>query len=123
MILVDRGGRAGLMREIEERFALESGRGGPAVGLDDIGELDAEMSRLGARVRLLPTVREQGEWAPGALIAAFEAGIFSAAWVLDEATRRRAADATREWAKGRFGDLDRPLNASFAITWHAYDLS
>lgn len=90
-------------------------------GLSEVGQLDAAMGELGFPMRLLTPVRERGRTSPEQVIAGLEAGIQSACWGLSEATRRSAAAATREWARGRFGSLDETHEHDHTITWRVYD--
>jgi len=85
-------------------------------------ELDAALGELGLPVRLLPPVVERTELNLAMIIDGLEAGIQSACWDLDEAVRRSAAAATREWARQEHGPLDAPLWREQTITWHAYDV-
>jgi SAM-dependent methyltransferase len=91
------------------------------LGLTDQAVLDAALGEAGLRLRLLPPVVERTQVNVGRIIDGLEAGIQSACWGLDEAVRRSAAEATREWARDRFGSLDALHPREQTITWRAYD--
>jgi SAM-dependent methyltransferase len=122
VILIDIGGGFGFLRDIEDYFTRTAGVGKPRPGVTDPDELDSEMARLGAEVRDLPPIVEKQLVVPSAWIQSMEANIFSCTWSLDEETRLKAADETREWAKEQFGDLHKPLPLDLEIRYRAYDL-
>jgi ubiquinone/menaquinone biosynthesis C-methylase UbiE len=123
VILVDQGGwRQGTLRELEKEFSRIAGVGRPFVGVQRIEELDEDMSRHGATVRILPRVRDTRPISPGSVITLLEQKVFSFTWSLDDDTCRRAAEATREWARERFGSLDEPVDVILQTGWRAYDL-
>lgn len=122
-LLFDPGGR-GLewWKEVQERFSAEAGIEDRFPGLNEPEELDAAMSALGAKVRLLTTVISTETTTLEERIGSLEKGIYSFTWQLDEETRRRAAQVTRDWAEERFGALDEARVSEWPIAWRAYDL-
>ena len=81
------------------------------------------MLGLGATVRDMPLPAHESERTINQVIGNLEAGYWSACWELDEASRQRAAAATREWAAGELGDLDTPRPAVQSSVWHLYELA
>jgi SAM-dependent methyltransferase len=126
LLLVDRGGWQRLLREIEARFGEETGGRVQRPGLDhtdtSMAELDAHLTSLGARVRLLPPILERSPVVLSTYIDQLEQNVFSWTWSLDDETRVAAARAVREWATDRFGPLDDPRHLETAIRWRAYDV-
>ena len=90
--------------------------------MDRIEELDGEMRARGAAVQAIKDVSSERTSTVTGLIAALERGIWSACWSIDEATRTRAAAATREWARTEFEDLDAPRPTRHSSDWRAYVL-
>lgn len=90
-------------------------------GLRDVRELDRVLGERGFRTRQLPPVTERTEPNLARVIAGLERGVQSACWGLSEAVRRSSAEATREWARARYGSLDTVHPIDQTITWHAYD--
>ena len=126
LLLVDRGGWQRLLREIEARFGEETGGRVQRPGLDhtdtSMAELDAHLSIVGARVRLLPPIPERSPLTLSSYIDQLEQNVFSWTWSLDDDTRIGAARAVRGWASDRFGPLDVPRHIETQIRWRAYDL-
>lgn len=91
-------------------------------GLTEMADLDVALGQLGLVVRLLPPVVERTQVSMAQVVDGLEAGIQSACWELSEAVRRSAAEATREWARERYGSLDVPQPREQTITWRAYDV-
>jgi SAM-dependent methyltransferase len=109
-------------REVSQRFWAETSLGSrPVVGLRDGSLLGPMMGELGFTRRVLPAIVERVERDLGEIIGRLEDGILSGCWDLSAEERRTAAAATREWARERFGPLDRPYALEQTITWHAYD--
>jgi hypothetical protein len=71
-------------------------------------------------MRSLPVLATEGEMSIDAVIKQLEAGYFSACWSLDDATRRKAAAATREWAGAELGDVEKARPTKSPTVWHAY---
>ncbi|HXM55283.1 MAG TPA: class I SAM-dependent methyltransferase [Candidatus Dormibacteraeota bacterium] len=124
VVLVDIGGDApGTGREVSRYFFAQTRlheRVRP--GLNDPEELDALMVGHGLVPRLLPPVRRRVEYTVENMIRRLEEGVLSGCWPLDEAERRQAGDATREWARQRFGAVDAPYTVEAEIEWRAYDV-
>jgi ubiquinone/menaquinone biosynthesis C-methylase UbiE len=122
--LAERGGRAegDWWHEVRRRFFAEAGDPPWPPGLDRIGQLDELMRDRGAAIRLLPELVDEGTPTANELLTALEAGIWSACWSLDEATRRRAAAVARSWAERNLGDLDEPRPVREVLTWRVYEL-
>jgi SAM-dependent methyltransferase len=121
MILIDMGGSATAAgREINREFARHSGQERPRPGVTDPEELDGTMAAGGAPLRRTRAVPEPHRYTINAMLARLESNQFSSTWGLDDATRTRAAAATRAWAGQRFGDLDEPRTEDAEITWRVY---
>lgn len=122
VVLIDGGSGSGFTVELQDRFAAAAGMKRTRVGLQDVGDLDSELVSLGTRPRALPKIEETRMLAPVVFLAALEANIFSVSWSLDDETRRRAAETTREWARSSMGDLSEPRELVIEILWRAYDV-
>jgi ubiquinone/menaquinone biosynthesis C-methylase UbiE len=127
VVLVDSGESGGEMAEIHQQFALAAGLDGmrTRVGLNPGHEpkLDRIMTDAGATTRVLAPIAVRRSLAPRLVIDMLERNQFSVTWGLQEEVRRRAARSTRDWARERFGALDRPHSFETTITWRAYDLA
>ena len=107
-------------QKVRRHFFVEAGDPSWPPGADRIEELDEHMRSLGVEVRALPVLSTEGEMSIDATIGFLEAGYVSACWSLDEATRKKAAAATREWAAAELGDLDEARPSTDSAVWHAY---
>jgi SAM-dependent methyltransferase len=105
---------------VRQHFIVESGTGPWPPGIDRIEELDYHMQSRGAVVRTLPELHVDGSSSIGMLINNLEAGYWSGCWNVDQATRTRAAEATRQWARHEFGDIDEERPSEDSSVWHAY---
>jgi SAM-dependent methyltransferase len=110
--------------EIVDRFLHAVGDVPFAVGLDprETALLDREFLRLGARIRLLPPIRTRDETTVGQFLDEMQAGMQSWTWRVPDAVRRGIGPELRDWAKDRFGSLERPVEPDLEIVWRAYDL-
>jgi SAM-dependent methyltransferase len=126
VVLVDLGGDPGEeVGAIQARFMAEAGlaRRHPGVDNDaDTALVTSAFAEHGGRLRELAPIPVSRSVPLGLVIDLWEGNSFSWTWPLDDATRHRAAAATREWAAGRFGDLGRPRPGRATIRWRAYDL-
>jgi SAM-dependent methyltransferase len=126
VIVASRGGREegehGWMQSVRRRFFEEAAAGHWPPGASSIEQVDHHMLGLGATMRDLPLPAHETERTVNEVIANLEAGYWSACWELDEATRTRAAAATREWAGTAIGDLDARRPAVQRSVWHLYEL-
>lgn len=114
---------AGWNRAVRRRFFAEAGNPPWPPGIDRIEALDEEMRSRGASVRALEDVRNEEMISIAGLIALLEKGIWAACWAMDEDTRRRAAAATRDWARTELGDLDEKRLTRHDSDWRAYRLA
>jgi SAM-dependent methyltransferase len=122
-ILIELGSkRAGIGEEIKRRFCEEANLAPRHRGLNDAGEVDALMASSGLRVRELEAVTESNNYTYEDAIARLESGIFSLTWGSSEEDRRRAGEATRAWARDRFGPLEQTYSAETTIAYRAYDV-
>lgn len=112
--------RAEWQHQVRRRFFAEAGDPPWPPGINRIEELDDGMRARGAAVHELPELDREDLASINDLLAALEGGIWSACWALDEATRQRAATATREWAGRELGDLDQPRPTLYSSVWRAY---
>jgi len=124
VVLVDLGGSATrLGRELHGEFARQSGQARPRPGVTDPRELDDVLAGLGAPLRAVHSLPFTITYTVNQALARFDTNQFSSTWRLEEATRRRAAAATRAWAERRWPDLDKAVTEDAAIVWRAYDVS
>lgn len=124
VVLIDLGGLAPEIEELQDRFAEAAGASSrhPGLGFDGGPELDAEFERLGASLRLLDPVVEEWRLPPGDFVQLFEAGVFSWTWPIPPEDRRRAGQAILPWLEERFGSLQEPHPFERGIHWRAYEL-
>jgi ubiquinone/menaquinone biosynthesis C-methylase UbiE len=125
VVLVDFGGTPpGVATEIRRHFfALTSVGERDRPGLTDPVELDRLMAGRGLAVRSLAPVTRRAEGTLEEIVGRLEDGIYAGCWTLSDEERRAAARATREWAVGRYGPLDRRHEIVMTITWRAYDVA
>jgi hypothetical protein len=122
--LVDMGGwGTGERREIQHYFAQSGGLDATHPGANEIADVEAEFARHGAAVRLLPEVADDRSGSLGELIDLLEAGIFSFTWPMTPEQRTRGAEATRIWARQRFGDLNERRTDQWLVSWRAFDVT
>ncbi len=109
---------------VRARFSEITGVSTDPVGLmwDNHDELDAELERLGGRLRLLPPIPEEEEETLGSFLDWIEEGRWSWTWHVPEDARRDAVRQLRPWAAERFGPLDEVERYELETVWHAYDL-
>jgi hypothetical protein len=109
---------------IRARFSEITGLSTDPVGLmwGEHDALDAELEGLGARLRLLPAIRDEGEEPLGTFLDALEEGRWSWTWHVPEDARKDAVRVLRPWAEERYGPLDRVERYSVETVWRAYDL-
>jgi SAM-dependent methyltransferase len=116
-------GRDGPAGEIRSYFHQVAGVASHThLGVRDPATVDAALRQLGAGIRELPPVVDKRSVSMAELIRLLEAGVHSSNSTLPAETRRRAAEATRSWARARFGDLEALIPQQRSITWRAYDL-
>lgn len=130
-LLVSRGaGRAGLMAEVTRRIRAEVGAPARRVGLDQLDDLDADVTAAGGTVEHLPplerTPGSDGE-GPGRTVGAYlddlAAGIYSWTWDLPADRLAAAVTDVRQWVADEHGD-PAGLKLPFpAIRWHRYVLT
>jgi SAM-dependent methyltransferase len=109
---------------IRARFSEITGLSTDPVGLmwGEHDALDAELEGLGARLRVLPAILEEGEEPLGTFLDAIEEGRWSWTWHVPEDARLDAVRELRPWAEERYGPLGRVERSSVATVWRAYDL-
>ena len=108
-------------RNVRRRFFIEAGDPPWPPGIDTIDALDVHMRGIGVRVQPLPELSAQNVASINDLLEGLEAGYWSACWSIDEATRRHAAERTREWAISELGDVDLKRPLVDTTVWHAYE--
>jgi SAM-dependent methyltransferase len=121
-ILVDVGGAGDdwwprLEGAFRSAAGVEIGEGdGPLVA-----DVDRAMRELGASPRELAEIVSVEETTVGERVDRLAAGVYSFTWQVDDATRERAGEQTRAWAREHLGSLTelRPLHRR--IVWRAYD--
>lgn len=121
-ILIDLGGRHGVGEEIKEHFCYQASLSPRHRGLNDAAEIDDFMASSGLAVRELEPVIETKELTYEDVIARLESGIFSLTWESSEEGRQRAGEATRAWARDRFGPLDQTYSHETTVAYRAYDV-
>lgn len=119
------GAYGGPHEEIRKRFEELSGFSTSPIGLDwsAFNELDAELERRGAALRILPPVAESFDEPLEGFLRGIEEDRYSWTWPVPEDVRLRAAAQIRTWAAERFGALDDVYRSSIVATWRAYDLT
>lgn len=124
VVLVSLGAYDRVRFEVQQRFSELTGIATDPVGLmwADYETLDAEMTRHGATLRVLPPLHEEIEVALGGFLDEIEEDRFSWTWSVPEDVRRNAARELRPWARERFGPLDRVERHEIDMVWRAYDL-
>jgi SAM-dependent methyltransferase len=124
VVLVNLGAYDEPTTEIRRRFSEITGVQTDPVGLmwGELDELDAKMDTLGATLRLLPSIPEEGEETLGEFLEAIEEGRWSWTWKASEDARLSAVRDLRPWAEERYGPLDRVDRFELETIWRAYDL-
>jgi ubiquinone/menaquinone biosynthesis C-methylase UbiE len=123
VLLVNAGGWGESWRgDVARAFAEAAGRPEPWVGVRSIEDVDAVMSELGARSRVLPHIVDVRSATVASVIDDLEAGVYSFTWTLEPAQRMAAAHATREWAERNLGNVDAARTSVDPMPWRAYDL-
>ncbi|HEY2965058.1 MAG TPA: class I SAM-dependent methyltransferase [Actinomycetota bacterium] len=124
VLLVSLGAFDEVGTAIRARFSEITGLSTDPVGLmwGEHDALDAELEGLGARLRLLPAIRDEGEEPLGTFLDALEEGRWSWTWHVPEDARLDAVRELRPWAEERYGPLDRGERYSIETVWRAYDL-
>lgn len=124
LLIATRGGQSRALwnDEIHRRFFREAGDPPWPPGIDSLDELDRYVTRFGIKVHAMPELVTKDSLSINRLLAILEAGYWAACWSIDPDTRRRAADATRMWARGAFGDLDLEREHVESTVWHSYRL-
>jgi ubiquinone/menaquinone biosynthesis C-methylase UbiE len=108
--------------DVLEHFLHEAGASTRHVGANHFSEVDEAMAALGATVEPLPTVTMERVEVISEIVDNCAAGRWSITWQISADVRRAAAAATLEWARERFGDVDRRLDTTEEIRWRAYQL-
>jgi len=118
------GSYGGAHEDIRRRFEELSGFDTTPVGLDwsAFDELDAELERHGASLRILPQAYESFEEPLEEFMRGIEENRYSWTWPVPEGVRLRAVAEIRPWAEERLGSLSDVQRFSIATTWRAYDL-
>lgn len=109
-------------KELMHRFLDLAGLPRQHRGANDAEEVDTVARELGAEVELLELIKTTRPSTIARSIDALERGTFSITWGADDATRKRAADAVREWAAERFGDLTVEREVPVEDRWRLYKL-
>jgi SAM-dependent methyltransferase len=124
VLLVSLGAFDEVGTAIRARFSEITGLSTDPVGLmwGEHDALDAELEGLGARLRVLPAILEEGEEPLGSFLDALEEGRWSWTWHVPEDARLDAVRELRPWAEERYGPLDRVERYSVETVWRAYDL-
>jgi SAM-dependent methyltransferase len=124
VLLVSLGAFDEVSTAVRIRFSEITGLSTDPVGLmwgNHFG-LDAELERLGARLRVLPPIAGEEEETLGSFLDAVEEGRWSWTWHVPEDARRDAVGQLRPWAEDRYGPLDAVERYEVETVWRAYDL-
>jgi len=110
--------------EIRRMFSEITGVQTDPVGLmwGELEALDARMAALGATLRLLPSIPEEGEESLGEFLDGIAEGRWSWTWNASEDARLNAVEELRPWAEERYGPLERVDRYELETVWRAYDL-
>jgi ubiquinone/menaquinone biosynthesis C-methylase UbiE len=124
MFLVSITDYTGLYHELQVHFLRAAGDLPISIGLrpDDPDSLEQAMDGLGAVRTGTRVVGGRRTLTISAFLRNMQRGVYTWTWAADGATRRRAVAEVRAWAKGRFGDLHRPVEPEFEIEWRAFRL-
>jgi SAM-dependent methyltransferase len=124
VLVVTPGAVDEVSKAIRARFSEITGLSTDPVGLmwGNHGALDAELERLGARVRVLPSIPEEEQETLGWFLDSIEEGRWSWTWQVPEQARRNAVRELRPWVEDRYGPLDRIEENEVERVWRAYDL-
>jgi ubiquinone/menaquinone biosynthesis C-methylase UbiE len=123
LLLVDTGGApTPIGKAVGSEFNRHAGIDKPWRGVTDPQPLDDLMASLGAEVRLLDTIRRSVEYTINEQLDRLAGNQFSSTWALTDDVRVAAAEATRVWAAGQYGDLDAVRREEMTIQWRAYRL-
>ena len=125
VLLLNIGTDGGPWQELQDRLEAAAGPGTRRVGLTaaDHALLDETLGRLGARFRELPPVWERSrDYTPERYLQEARDRVFSWTWKVPEDRLTAAIDATRAWARERFGALDVVLEPRYPMVWRAYDV-
>jgi SAM-dependent methyltransferase len=111
-------------RAVRARFSEITGLSTDPVGLmwANHDALDAELERLGLRLRVLPAIPEEEEEPLASFLDAIEEGRWSWTWHVPKDTRVDAVRELRPWAEERFGPLDRIERYEVETVWRAYEV-
>ena len=109
-------------KDIQIHFVEIAGIERPRPGATSIKEIDEHMQSLGARHRRLPTITTTRTGSYSKLLDRIHDGLYSFTWSLDDAKRKQAADETREWAAGRYGDLNEPREMNWVVAFSVYEI-
>jgi SAM-dependent methyltransferase len=109
-------------REVTAHFLAEAGRPLPAPR-SDLERLDDELASQGTRRRDLPMIEVPYRRSVEERIGMMERREMVAVWEIPDEVRALAAAATREWARGRYGDIEAPRDVVWSTRWTAYDLA
>ena len=127
VMLINAGHKdTGPWREIDEHLEAELDQDRSRhVGLDpeDVGELDAEVARLGGAFREIPLVWQESDLTIERSLDELSSGVYSWTWDVDPRELERAIANTRAWALQRFGRIDEVLEPRFPHVWRAYDVT
>ncbi len=115
-----KGFGTGCWSELQKRFQEVAGIE-RNIGADSLEEIADHARTHGLEPRLLPVIRGNDPVSPESLLSMLKANVFSFTWQLGEDELASAVEETRSWARGRYGDLDAPLDNEFHTEWHAYE--
>lgn len=123
VVLVDLGDNPNpVARAVNHEFARLAGQERPRPGVTDSADLDAAMAELGAPLARTRPIGFIHHYTLDDYVRRLESNQFSSTWGLDDATRTRAAAATREWAEREYGDLEEHRSDPVEIVWRVYEV-
>jgi len=122
IVLVDLGDNPNpVARDVNREFARHAGQERPRPGLTDSAALDDVMAELRVPLARTRPVAFTHHYTLDDYVRRLESNQFSSTWGLDDATRTRAAAATREWAEHEYGDLAARRSDDVEIVWRVYE--
>jgi SAM-dependent methyltransferase len=116
------GGGAGPLAELQSRAREAAGWSMPEGRLDDLAELDAELSGRGGQATRLPTVLTDRAFSAAEYLQSLADNIYSWTWDFTDEQRANAGAAARAWVTATYGDPASVTIESAPIDWNHYRL-
>jgi ubiquinone/menaquinone biosynthesis C-methylase UbiE len=121
VLLASRGRpRTGLPAELDRRLRRAAGLTGMFIGLDDLDELDADLTAKGWVVQSLEPIPQPSRWSIANYFDAIESNLFSWTWPLSDEQRLAAVREVRAWVAAELGEPARTPMPIGPIHWRVY---